>query len=102
MGQAITAMYEKGVLRPLLPLRLKDRSLVQIQIISEPQAEEVEREEALRILLEAGVIRSHPPAPQRRPWMQDVLKLPERRLARPARYLSLSSQNEMADEHLLL
>ncbi len=67
MGQAITAMYEKGVLRPLMPLRLKDRSLVQIQVISEPQTEEAEREEALQALLEAGVIRRHPPAPQRVP-----------------------------------
>jgi predicted DNA-binding antitoxin AbrB/MazE fold protein len=67
MGQAITVMYEKGVFRPLMPLRLKDRSLVQIQIISEPQAEEAEREEALRVLREAGVIRPHPPAPQRVP-----------------------------------
>jgi len=67
MGQAITAMYEKGVLRPLLPLRLKEHSLVQIQVISEPPAEEAEREDVLRVLLEAGVIRPHPPAPQRAP-----------------------------------
>lgn len=67
MGQAITAMYEQGILRPLMPLRLKDRSLVQIQVVSEPLVEGTEREETLRVLIEAGVIRPHPPAPPRVP-----------------------------------
>jgi len=67
MGQAITAMYEQGILRPLTPLRLKERSLVQIQVVSEPLVEDTEREETLRVLMEAGVIRPHPAAPPRLP-----------------------------------
>lgn len=59
MTETITAVYEKGVLRPLQPLDLQEHQRVRIQVLPEETGEE-ERETTLRILVEAGLIRPRP------------------------------------------
>lgn len=65
MGQTITAIYEHGVLRPLKPLKLRERARVEILVVSESPSRTEEREELRCILLEAGIIKPHPSVPLR-------------------------------------
>jgi predicted DNA-binding antitoxin AbrB/MazE fold protein len=54
--ETVTAVYEKGVLRPLEPLDLEERQMVRIQVVPEV-AEEDEGEEMIRLLGAAGLMR---------------------------------------------
>lgn len=54
MAEVIDAVYEKGVLRPLEPLHLRERQTVRIQVITEDASGEVES--VLSRLIEAGVL----------------------------------------------
>lgn len=60
MNELITAVYEQGVLRPLIPLALPEHTHVQIQIIEPPQPVEAERQRVRQALLAAGIIRPRP------------------------------------------
>ena len=61
MAEIVTAVYEKGVLRPLRPLNLRERQTVRLQIVQEEPAEdENESEAAIRILVEAGLLTPPP------------------------------------------
>jgi predicted DNA-binding antitoxin AbrB/MazE fold protein len=55
----VTAVYEKGVLRPLQPLDLEERQMVRIQVVPETVAED-EGEEMIRLLVAAGLMRPRP------------------------------------------
>ena len=57
MTETITAVYEKGVLRPLQPLNLREQQQVRLQVL--PEEPEDEGAVAIRILVEAGLM--HPP-----------------------------------------
>ena len=57
MTEIVTAMYEKGMLRPLQPLDLRERQLVRIQVLPEP-ADKVEK--VIQRLVQAGVITPPP------------------------------------------
>ena len=57
MTETITAIYEKGLLRPLEPLNLREQQRVRIQVL--PEESEDEGAVAIRILVEAGLM--HPP-----------------------------------------
>jgi predicted DNA-binding antitoxin AbrB/MazE fold protein len=59
MAETITAIYEKGVLRPLQPLNLREQQRVHIQIVSEQEIAD-EREATIRILEQAGLVRHQP------------------------------------------
>jgi predicted DNA-binding antitoxin AbrB/MazE fold protein len=59
MTETITAVYEKGVLRPLQPLNLREQQRVRIQVMPEETVED-EREITIRILVEAGLLRPRP------------------------------------------
>ena len=61
MTETVTAVYEKGVLRPLQPLDLREHQRVRIRVLPEEAVEE-EREAVIRILVEAGLMR-----PRQRP-----------------------------------
>lgn len=70
MKQTIRAIYEHGVLRPLTPLMLPDRTEVQITVesASEPSAAEMHRRQLDAALLAAGLLAprtgadpTHPP-----------------------------------------
>ncbi len=66
MSQTITAVYEQGVLRPLKPLSLAERSQVEIQIletISPPEDEDDTRRRAEQALIAAGLIKPLNPPP---------------------------------------
>jgi predicted DNA-binding antitoxin AbrB/MazE fold protein len=62
MSETIAAVYERGILRPLTPLVLPEHTSVQIQIVAPVPAEQDERRQVRRALLDAGVIRPRPPA----------------------------------------
>lgn len=62
MSETIAAVYERGVLRPLTPLVLPERTRVQIQIIAPVPTAQEERRQVRQALLDAGVIRPRPPA----------------------------------------
>ena len=57
MTEIVTAMYEKGMLRPLQPLDLRERQLVRIQVLPDP-ADKVEK--VIQRLVQAGVITPPP------------------------------------------
>jgi len=57
MSQIVTAVYEKGVLRPLHPVNLRDRQQVRLQVLPD-DSEENEASMAVRILVEAGLMHS--------------------------------------------
>lgn len=73
MAEIIRAVYEKGMLRPLQPLNLRERQTVRLQVVSEEPAEN-ESEAVIRLLVEEGLLT--PP-----PGRSDVAPLsePERR-----------------------
>ncbi|MBN2004422.1 MAG: antitoxin family protein [Anaerolineae bacterium] len=59
MTESITALYENGVLRPLTPLKLRERQTVRIQILdAEPTLER--NEAAIRNLVVEGVLTLPP------------------------------------------
>ena len=75
MTETVTAVYEKGVLRPLQPLDLQERQMVRIQVVSET-VEEDEGEEMIRLLAAAGLMR---PRPRIEPPPPDPVPEEERR-----------------------
>jgi predicted DNA-binding antitoxin AbrB/MazE fold protein len=63
MTETILAVYEDGVLRPLEPLQLKERQTVYIQVLPQESVATDEREDTVRILVEAGLVRPRPGGP---------------------------------------
>ena len=57
MTETITAVYEKGILRPLQPLHLRERQTVRIQVLSEAASAD---DAAVRLLVEAGLLTPPP------------------------------------------
>jgi predicted DNA-binding antitoxin AbrB/MazE fold protein len=89
MSQIVTAVYEEGVLRPLHPLNLRDRQQVRLQLLPD-DSEENETSMAVRILVEAGLMRSPkqgtpPPDPVSR---EERLALAKRISQAPGKSLS--------------
>jgi len=62
MGEMITAIYEKGILRPTRRLALPERARVGLHIVIQYENETDERQKVRQALLDAGVIQPHPPA----------------------------------------
>jgi predicted DNA-binding antitoxin AbrB/MazE fold protein len=59
MTEIVTAVYEKGILRPLHAINLQERQKVRLQVLPEESpADEVAA--AIRILVEAGLMHSPP------------------------------------------
>jgi predicted DNA-binding antitoxin AbrB/MazE fold protein len=56
MTEIVRAVYENGILRPLRPLNLREHQTVRLQLLPEELAED-EGEEAIRILVAAGLMR---------------------------------------------
>ena len=59
MNETIAAIYEKGVLRPLVPLSLAEHTRVHIHIVAESASVVADRQDVRLALLAAGVIRPH-------------------------------------------
>ena len=53
MSEVVTAVYEKGVLRPSRPLKLRENETVRIQVLNSVSA----REEVVSLLAVAGMMR---------------------------------------------
>jgi predicted DNA-binding antitoxin AbrB/MazE fold protein len=60
MAETITAVYEKGVLRPLTPLALPESSRVEIQIMGPAADPQDERQQVRQALQDAGLVRRQP------------------------------------------
>jgi predicted DNA-binding antitoxin AbrB/MazE fold protein len=59
--EIVTAVYEKGMLRPLQPLNLREQQRVRIQVLPEELAEtENEYEAAIRVLVAEGLLTPPP------------------------------------------
>jgi len=54
MAEIVTAVYEKGVLRPLQPLNLEERQMVRLQVL--PEEQDSRAEEVIQALVEAGLL----------------------------------------------
>ncbi len=59
MSKNITAVYENGVLRPLIPLSLRDGQTVEIQVLSVDSTTD-EIQQTLQSLVAAGVVTPPP------------------------------------------
>ena len=59
MSETVKAVYENGVLRPLRPLKLRERQTVRLQIVPE-ELTDIEDEAAIRMLVEAGTLTPPP------------------------------------------
>ncbi len=61
MTEIVTAVYEKGVLRPLHPLNLRERQTVRLQLLAEkPAQDENQAQAAIRMLVAAGRLTPPP------------------------------------------
>ena len=58
MSEIVTAVYEKGLLRPLTPLNLRERQSVRLQVLPEEPADEVDR--IINRLVAAGLMTPPP------------------------------------------
>jgi predicted DNA-binding antitoxin AbrB/MazE fold protein len=54
MAEVITAIYEKGVLRPLHPLNLREQQRVYLQVLPVEPVDEAE--EVIQLLVAAGLM----------------------------------------------
>ena len=62
--QTITAVYEKGILRPLQPLDLQEGQTVRVRVLPDGLAEaENEGEAAIRVLVTEGSLTPPPGCP---------------------------------------
>lgn len=57
MAQVIKAVVEKGLLRPLRPLNLRERQTVRIQVLADEPALSETPGEAARLMVAAGMLR---------------------------------------------
>ena len=79
MHEIVTAVYEKGLLRPLSPVGLHERQKVRLQILPEEPAPANEADEIVKIMVAAGLMR--PPAWRGTPPPDPVSEQERRELA---------------------
>ena len=63
MSEIVTAVYENGKLRPLQPLKLRERQTVRIQVLQDEPVQgkpDNEVDEVIQNLIAAGLMRAHP------------------------------------------
>jgi len=86
MAETISAVYEKGILRPLQPLRLREGQMVRIRILPEVASE---GDAAVRSLVEAGLLTPPPGHSDMEPLTRTSATRTGRRLGRaPGKPLS--------------
>ncbi len=87
--KTVTAIYENGLLRPLTPLKLRERERVRLQILpAEESPETVER--ALNALASSGLITLCP-------GRSDVAPLPAERRQEIARTLAAAPGKPLSE-----
>jgi len=57
MSGNIAVVYEKGVLRPLRPLNLPERTRLEIRIVETDEGDMTDAEKAYQVLMQAGLVR---------------------------------------------
>ncbi len=57
MTEIVTAVYEKGMLRPLQPLDLRERQTVRIQVLPEKTATQKEPDDNIQALIQRLVAK---------------------------------------------
>ena len=67
MVEIVTAVYEKGMLRPLQPLNLQERQTVRIQVLSEEPVIQGEPDDKIKALIQRLVAKG---------WMRPRLSGP--------------------------
>ena len=75
MAQVIKALVEKGLLRTLRPLNLRERQTVRIQVLADEPALPETPGEAVRLMIAAGMMRPKPAGP----IPEDPVSVDERR-----------------------
>lgn len=60
MSGNITVVYEKGILRPLRPLNLPERTRLEIRIVESGESSKTDVERAYQALLQAGLVQIQP------------------------------------------
>lgn len=87
MGEVLTAVYEKGVLRPLLPLDLREHQTVRIQVVPEESTED--ENAAIRTLVAQGLLTPPPGTSEVAPLSEEERRKLAERLGRaPGKPLS--------------
>ena len=85
MVEIVTAVYEKGMLRPLQPLNLQERQTVRIQVLSEEPVIQGEPDDKIKALIQrlvakgwmrprlSGPIPPDPASEKERPRLADLM-----------------------------
>ena len=67
MMEIVTAVYEKGVLRPLQPLNLRERQMVRLQVLLDEPVVQKEPDDKIKALIQRlvakGWMRPRPSGP---------------------------------------
>jgi predicted DNA-binding antitoxin AbrB/MazE fold protein len=58
MSEIITAVYENGLLRPTIPLRLQEHQVVKIRLVEDSSSDD----QTLQRLIESGIVTPPPRA----------------------------------------
>ena len=88
MPDVMTAVYENGVLRPLMPLPLQERQTVRFQILPNLMVDETER--VVQDLVIAGLLT--PP-----PGRSDIEPIPEEKRCELAEILVKASDGRLSE-----
>jgi len=65
MSTTFTAIYEQGILRPLLPLSLPEHARVEVRIVPQSARTKktpVDRQYVYEVLMDAGLVKAQTPA----------------------------------------
>ena len=73
MSRVISAVYENGILRPLVPLPFREKETIRLQVISNKANE---AEEVIQLLVDAGLML--PQAVKKGPLPPDPMSSEER------------------------
>ncbi|WP_374685752.1 antitoxin family protein [Promineifilum sp.] len=95
MAEIITAVYEKGVLRPLQPLSLEEQEHVDLQILARERDGEVER--LLARLVAEGILAPRP-SPEELEGIEPISEEELRQLAEEVGRIPGKSLSEMVIE----
>ncbi len=88
----VVAVYEHGLLRPLVPLPLREQQRVRIQILSESSIDKAE--EAIQKLINAGILTP----PSRSPNVEVISQTERRQLADTLAKAAKQTLSEMVIE----
>ena len=97
MSEVITAVYEKGVLRPLHPLNLREKQTVRIQVLPTEPVDEAE--EVIQLLVAAGLMTppkkgTPPPDPVSEEERRELAEILGKALGKPLSEIVIEDRGE--------